>query len=155
MSPGQWLRSSYDVKTLADLVQDEIFHGPFAQIIRYEGKPRNRSLGSATYDFYKICVQDHSILSVLAQSDNLIMYPFTLYIICHELVHIVRFKRFLQNFVASPEETMIEEKRVHEITHRILEPVRIPGISHVFGFYQNWRIPMEDLRNTGYDNTSI
>ena len=98
MSASQRLRSVYDIKTLADLAPDEIVQGPFAQIIRYEGKRKDASLGSSTYDFYKICIQDHSILSTLNQNTDIRLFPFTLYIVTHELIHIVRFMKFLQIF---------------------------------------------------------
>ena len=65
MSASQWLGPRYDVRTLAQLIKEEIIDGPFAQIIRYRGQRRNTSLGSATYDFYKICLQDHTIRSTL------------------------------------------------------------------------------------------
>ncbi|MBW1940175.1 MAG: hypothetical protein JRI32_09810, partial [Deltaproteobacteria bacterium] len=62
MSVNQWLRLKYDIKTEVDLCRSEIVDGPFAQVIRYVGQRKNTSLGSSTYDFYKICLQDHSIL---------------------------------------------------------------------------------------------
>lgn len=147
MSASQWLHPRYDVKTLADLAPEEIVHGPFAQIIRYEGKKRNTTLGSSAYDFYKICIQDHSILSAMQQTPEISLLPFALYIITHELVHIVRFGKFLQNFTATQKETMIEEKRVHDITHDILRNIQISGISVVFRFYEKWRRPIEELQD--------
>ena len=146
MSAGQWLRPKYDIKILAELNPDETVHGPFAQIIRYKGQRQNSSLGSSTYDYYKICLQDHSILSALKQSDQIKLFPFTLYIVTHELIHIVRFSKFLQNFNASDEETMAEETRVHKITHEILSAVHIPGMEDVFKFYDKWRRPIDGLR---------
>lgn len=110
MSASQWLRSRYDIKTLAELSGNEIVHGPFAQVIRYEGKRKGRDLGSSKYDLYRICVQDHTILSKLQQSPEIELFPFTLYIITHELIHVIRFCKFLQNFDASYEEKMAEEK---------------------------------------------
>ena len=147
MSAGQWLHPRYDVKTLAELEPSEIVHGPFAQIIRYEGKRQDTLLGSSAYDFYKICIQDHSILSTLRQIPEISLFPFALYIITHELVHIVRFGKFLQNFMATHPEIMAEEKRVHDTTHDILQNVQIPGISAVFKFYERWRLPIEELQN--------
>jgi hypothetical protein len=147
MSEGQWLRRRYDVKTLVDLSPNEIVDGPFAQIIRYEGQLKELSLGSSAYDFYKICLQDHSILSVLKDSPAMKLFPFILYIVTHELIHIVRFSKFLQNFVASSEEKMAEEKRVHENTHEILRTLQIPGLPEVFKFYHQWRKPFDGLRD--------
>lgn len=148
MSASQWLRRRYDIKTLANLSSNEIVTGPFAQIIRYVGQQKNSSLGSSTYDFYKICLQDHSICETLNKSDGLELLPFTLYIITHELIHIVRFTKFLQNFDASPDEKMAEEARVHDNTREILKPVKIAGLFEVFNFYSNWHTPLEGLRNT-------
>ena len=147
MSASQWLGPRYDVRTLAELINEEVIDGPFAQIIRYRGQRRNTSLGSATYDFYKICLQDHTIQSTLEGTPGIELFPFSLYIITHELIHIVRFSKFLQSFDASSEERMAEEKRVHRRTHDILQPVQIEGLLKVLEFYNDWRVPYEDLRD--------
>ena len=148
ISANQWVRRRYDIKTLANLSSDEIVNGPFAQIIRYVGQHKNSSLGSSTYDFYKICLQDHSICEALNTNAGLELFSFALYIITHELIHIVRFTKFLQNFDALPDEKMEEEARVHKNTHEILKPAKIMGLTEVFEFYSNWHIPLEGLRNT-------
>ena len=138
MSAYQWLRHLYDVKTLVDLAPEEIVHGPFAQIVRYQGRRKNTSLGSSTYDFYKICLQDHTILKALSNEHLLKLEPFSLYIITHELVHIVRFSKFLQSFDASDDEKLAEERRVHTITRDICSGVRLAGMDHVLAFYRLW-----------------
>ena len=99
MSQREWLNNRYDVKTMKDLDPGEIVHGPFAQIIRYEGKKKDTFLGSSAYDFYKICLQDDSILSELKRSDDIELFPFILYIIIHELIHIVRFSKFFNTLM--------------------------------------------------------
>jgi hypothetical protein len=146
MSSTQWLRPKFDVKTLADLAEDEIVNGPFAQIVRYEGKLKNGVLGSSAYDFYKICIQDHAILKILRERPEIALAPFALYVVTHELVHIVRFSRFLQNFNASDMEKLIEERRVHGITHDILDPVKAHGLVAVLDFYGTWRPPFDGLK---------
>jgi hypothetical protein len=148
MSASEWLHPKYDVKTLADLAPSEIAQGPFAQVIRYIGYRKDRSLGSEAYDFYKICLQDHAILSALESCQELALFPFCLYIVVHELIHIVRFSKFLQNFDASPEEKLQEEARVHELTHHILSGVRVAGLISVFNYYSRWRDPIEGLFDT-------
>jgi len=148
MSASQWLHRRYDVKTLVDLDPDEIVHGPYAQIIRYKGQRKNTSLESSTYDFYKICLQDNSILATLEQLSEMKLFPFTLYIIVHELIHIVRFSKFLQNFDASPEEKLTEEARVHEKTHEILKTIRFSGLTDVLKFYNKLRMPFDGLQNS-------
>ena len=147
MSASQWLGPRYDVKTLKELNREEIIDGPFAQIIRYKGQRKNTSLGSATYDYYKICLQDHAIQSTLTMAPGIRLFPFSLYIITHELIHIVRFSKFLQSFEASDQERMAEEKRVHQRTHEILKPVQVDGLSNVLEYYNDWRVPYEGLRD--------
>jgi len=144
MSVHQWLRHQYDVKTLVDLNQDEIVHGPFAQIVRYQGQRKNTSLGSSTYDFYKICLQDHAIIESLNRSSDLNMLSFVLYIITHELVHIVRFSKFLVNFNASHAEKKAEEVRVHKEAQRILEGQQVPGLKATLDFYAGFGAPIDE-----------
>jgi hypothetical protein len=145
MSKTEWLRPKYDVKTLVELEPNEVIDGPFAQIIRYQGQRKNSYLGSDTYDFYKICLQDHTIQATLARKPNISLLPFGLYIVAHELIHIVRFSKFVQNFEASSDEKLAEERRVHALTHQILAPVSMPGISSVLSFYRQWQSPIEEL----------
>jgi hypothetical protein len=147
MSASQWLHPKYDVRTLADLTGDEIVNGPFAQIIRYEGKLKSDVLGTRAYDFYKICIQDHAILDALAKSPDMALTPFALYVVTHELIHIVRFSRFLTNFNASDAEKLIEERKVHAITHKILVPVNASGLARVLEFYSTWHTPIDGLKN--------
>ena len=146
LSSGQWLKRKYDIKTLADLLPDEIVHGPFAQILHYKGQPKDSTLESYSYDFYKICLQDHAILSILNQYPAIQLLPFSLYIIIHELIHVVRFTKFLQNFHASSEEKMAEEKRVHENTHKVLVNTKFDGLPEVFDFYKHWLMPFDDVK---------
>ncbi|MBU0987474.1 MAG: hypothetical protein KKH68_09500 [Proteobacteria bacterium] len=147
MSASQWLRRRYDIKTLADITPEETVDGPFAQIIRYRGQRKDALLGSSGFDFYKICLQDHSILAALRKWPFLQLLPFIIYIVTHELIHIVRFSKFIQNFDASPQEMLAEETRVHEITHEILLQVRVPDLPEVLKFYERWRRPIDGLRN--------
>lgn len=146
LSDSQWLHARYDVKTLVDLALDEIVDGPFAQIIRYEAQRRNTSLGSGSYDFYKICIQDHAILAAIRESSGIQLFAFVLYIGTHELIHIVRFSKFIQNFNASAANRMVEENRVHALTRQILEGLSTPGLPQVFEFYRRWRPAFADLQ---------
>jgi len=147
LSAAQWLRRKFDVKTAVDLSTNEIIAGPFAQVIRYEGRKADADLKSRAFDFYKICLQDHAILEALEHAPSLKLFPFSLYIITHELIHIVRFTKFLQSFVATADERLAEEIRVHAKTHEILKPVRIPGMRSVFEFYAQWHDDFDSLRH--------
>ncbi len=51
------------------------------------------------------------------------MFPMLLYIVTHELVHVIRFSQFLALFEAPEEEKAREEILVHRLTQKILQPL--------------------------------
>lgn len=146
LAASQWLGRRFDVRTVADLNADEIVEGPFAQVIRYEGRLPSAPLNSGSFDFYKVCLQDHTILEAIDGNPDLRLFPLALYIVTHELIHIVRFSQFLQNFEASEDERLAEEKRVHDQTHEILCPLNIEGLAAVLAYYARWRDGFDSLQ---------
>jgi len=151
MSARQWLQPRREIKTLAELTPEQIIEGPeapFAQVIRYQGRAGNSSLTSATFDFYAICLQDHAILSALRDNPSLDLMPFCVYILTHELIHIVRFSLFEQLFDAPPVQRAEEEVRVHLKTLKIIENSPTPRMDAVIGFYRQWHRPLDSLRDS-------
>ncbi len=136
ISLSQWHRSHYDIKTLIDLNASEIDDHAFAQIVRYLGQPIDSGLGSSQFDFYKVCLQDHVILKALQREKETPFISLVVYILTHELVHIVRFNRFEQKFYAFPDEKEKEELRVHAITCEILKDVSYGGMKTIFGSFR-------------------
>jgi len=145
MSSGQWLKNRYDIKTAKDLVGHEYIDGPFAQVIKYEGRKKDVPLGSSSFSFYKVCLQDDAILSAVSNTYGLSLEPFLLYILTHELVHVVRFLKFKQRYENSNEAdvTLDEERIVHSLTHEILRSIPILRLNQVFEFYKDW-IPVKE-----------
>ncbi|MBU8848784.1 MAG: hypothetical protein KOO65_12260 [Desulfobacterales bacterium] len=141
MSSGQWLKNRYDIKTAKDLVLHEYVAGPFAQVVKYEGRKKDVPLGSSSFSLYKVCLQDSAILSIVSKTRGLSLEPFLLYILTHELVHVVRFSKFKHRYENRNEAdvTLDEERKVHQLTHTILKQVLVPGLSKVFEFYKDWR----------------
>lgn len=135
MSSAQWLRNRYDVKTYIDLNEEEKVAEPFAQIVKYRGYKENRLLGSEVFDFYRICLQDPSIINLTESRQEILLPAFLLYILTHELIHIVRFGQFEQFFHVNGKERKIEEKMVHRITHKLLQNKKIQGLEAVFSYY--------------------
>ncbi len=117
-------------------------NGPFAQVMKYEGRKKDTSLGSAFYSFYTICLQDQAILLTIEKNEDLLLEPFLIYVLTHELVHVVRFLKFEQRYEkpSKIEHTLEEEHQVHNLTYEILMPVKIMGLEKVFKFYKDWRI---------------
>lgn len=141
LSSGQYLKNRYDIKTAKDLAVHERVCGPFAQVVKYEGRKEEDSLGSSSFSLYKVCLQDSAILSVVEKDKTLVLDPFLLYVLTHELVHVARFLRFEHRYenVGEADLTLAEERRVHDLTYSILRRISIPGLSKVFLFYEEWR----------------
>ncbi len=140
LSPDHWRRARYDILTLEGLEEEEISSHALALVAKYHGCHRDRVLKSAFFDFYRICVQDHNILKALDTCPDLSLLPLLLYIITHELVHVVRFSQFLALFEASEEQKQEEETRVHRLTQTILAPLNSRELPRVIRYYEdNWQ----------------
>ncbi len=140
MSSGQWLRIRYDVKTAKQLNSSEKIDGPFAQVVGYDGRKKNAELGSSTFNYYAICLQDNAILDALKKNNQLLLLPFLVYIVVHELVHIVRFGKFQQIYEASSatKSALHEEVTVHDITRKIVSGISLTGMDKVLKYYKKW-----------------
>ncbi|MBU1343418.1 MAG: hypothetical protein KKE44_05795 [Proteobacteria bacterium] len=148
LSSGQWLKNRYDIKTAKDLALHEYVDGPFAQVIKYEGRKKDVSLGSSCFSLYTVCLQDSAILSTIGKTNGLLLESFLLYILTHELVHVVRFLKFKQRYENKSEVdvTLDEERKVHYLTHAILKQVSMPGLKQVFEFYKDWlHVPGDEI----------
>ncbi len=139
VSTSEWKRYRYDIQSLRDLQEEEITDSAFAQIRRYLQNPHERLRGSEPGDFFKICLQDHVIRRAIERDRDIHLHPLTTYIVIHELIHVIRFAKFLQRFHVSPAEQEAEESRVHALTFLLLENCRITGLREVLGAFRNCR----------------
>jgi hypothetical protein len=137
MSGNHWRRARYDILTLEALHREEISSHALALVAKYDGRPQDRLLQSAPFDFYRVCLQDHNILRTLKKSTDLRLFPLLLYIVTHELVHIVRFSRFLALFDAPDEKKQEEEGTVHRLTRKILAPLKVSDLTPVMQYYHD------------------
>lgn len=140
LSSSQWRRARYDILTLEHLRQEEISPSALAQVAKYLCCLPGRQLKSAHYDLYRICLQDHNILQTLEKTNSPALLPLLIYIITHELVHIVRFSHFHQLFEAAAAERDAEEQRVHALTWEILQPQRCPDLEEIALNYKAYHI---------------
>lgn len=139
LSPSHWRRARYDILTLEGLREEEISPHAHALVAKYDGRPQDRWLRSAVFDFYRVCLQDHNILKALGSRADLALFPLLLYIVTHELVHIVRFSQFLALFEAPEDQKDREEQRVHQLTQEILAPLNCRDLAPVIRYYEdNW-----------------
>jgi hypothetical protein len=115
--PFRWEQLRYDLLTQVDHGWEPLPDPTLARV-----RCLQRVKANQPFDFYRIELNDRSILAV-AERENLTrdLYPFFVYILTHEMVHMVRLSSILDNcpaFLTSFEES--EELRVQGISRRIL-----------------------------------
>lgn len=145
ISTSEWKRYRYDIQSLADLQEDEIIDIAFAQIRRYLKHPQSKLRGSEVGDYFKICLQDHVIRKAVQRDCHIQMLPLAAYIVTHELIHVVRFAKFVQRFHSTEAEQEVEEARVHALTQQLLKGRRLEGMREVLEAFKDCRT-METFR---------
>lgn len=108
----------YDMVTRQDCEWEPL---PDAALARVQRLHQIRPSRTALCDFYRIQLNDPSILTV-ARRENLEMdlYPFLVYILTHEMVHLVRLSTILPDETENRLAPDVEENRVHGVAFRIL-----------------------------------
>lgn len=82
-------------------------------------------------DQYQIRLFDRNILRTLWKKSGLEFYPFMLYILTHELVHVARFCQNLHPVECDPEALKKEEERVHDLTRQVLKVKGNAALAHL------------------------
>jgi hypothetical protein len=129
LAPREWERLHYEVRTLEELAPEEICDQAFAQVLCYDRVKRVGANVIERRDLYRICLQDHRIMRVAeggddeARVEKLDLESLLLYVLTHELVHVVRFSQRLQRLDLAPELRPIEELSVEQTTRQILAPI--------------------------------
>jgi hypothetical protein len=137
ISTSQWKRYRYDIQSLRDLAEEEITDAAFAQIRRYARCPSERLRGSESGEYFKICLQDHMIFQALQRDPDIRLLPLSTYIVTHELIHVVRFARFLQRFEVDDKQRKSEELLVHTLTKQLLSPLKVSGLAVVLAAFEH------------------
>jgi hypothetical protein len=120
LSSSDWKRFKYDVTTLNGLNPNEISNKAFATLSKYACRNESFDFGQRTFSFYKVCLQDHNILNALKRDPSITFEGLVLYIAAHELIHIIRFSRFVTLFESDDADRNREERIVHATTSDIL-----------------------------------
>ncbi|MBU1208257.1 MAG: hypothetical protein KKH04_15230 [Proteobacteria bacterium] len=130
----------YDLQTLANLQSQEKTRRALAQVCKYEWSKRTPPLKRGTKEFYRICLQDDKILdTVRTETSSLsLLKSLLLYIVTHELIHVVRFSMAPQRFFLRPEEKRAEEKDVHRMTYELLKSFADPQVGLWAERYRPW-----------------
>lgn len=140
-SLGQWKRHRYGVKTLRELISEEIAPEPaFALLTKYSAENQAVEPRQRNKDFYSICLQDHRILRALDRDQRLSLLPLMVYIFAHELIHIVRFCNFYQRFEVAGEGRRREEAIVHAMTLDALSGLQMPNLDYILASYRAYMV---------------
>lgn len=143
ISTSNWKKYGFEVSNLTQLREEEITPHGLAQIARYvvpfpEWIPVNYPR-----DYYRICLQDHNILGVIDRQEGIELFPLLVYILTHELVHVIRFRKFMQRFEVTEKEKFVEEGKVHQTTFEILKPLKGLRLNPILDSYLGHRCPTE------------
>ena len=129
LSNNYWVRNPYEIRTLREVSSREYPGKAFAQLVHYGKSMTERQSARDILKFYRICLHDQNILNQTSGGEKKRLFPFLIYVITHEFIHIIRFSRYC----CRPEfdDHSKEERKVHLITHDILAPLKIKGLDTV------------------------
>jgi hypothetical protein len=118
--PFRWERLRFDLLTQADHGWEPIPDPMLARVRCLQRVNQHRA-----FDFYRIELNDRSILEA-AERENLTknMYPFFVYILTHEMIHMIRLSSILNGPEIPATGNEPEEQRVQQISRRILADSR-------------------------------
>ncbi len=116
--PFRWEKIPFDMLTRQDCEWEPL---PDAVLARVQFLQRLERGRGDLHAFYRIQLNDPGILTV-AHRENLAsnLYPFLVYILTHEMVHLVRLNTILGDPLVPPDFDDLEEERVQRISHQIL-----------------------------------
>ena len=116
--PHRWQHLRYDLLTRQDTEWEPL---PEAALARVQRLAMVGTRGKEPFDFYRIQLNDPSIL-IAAERENFgdVFYPFLVYILTHEMVHLVRLSTILGHEHESPICFDSEETRVQRVSRQIL-----------------------------------
>ena len=127
VAPREWLRMPYEVKTLRSLESSEVTDEALAQTVCYSFKRQAGSVIVKEGELFRICLQDHRILGA-ARDLQLGLASLLMYVLTHELVHVVRFGQRLQSIDLPQELRFLEEQKVDSTTRTILAKAGDPDM---------------------------
>ena len=130
-------RFPYDLQTLASLRHREKTRRALAQVCKYEYQNK-KLLREGRKEFYRICLQDDKILETVRAEGRSLLRPLLLYVVTHELIHVIRFSIEPKKFFLQSKDKRIEERNVHCKTYELLRSFRDPQVDRLLERYRPW-----------------
>ncbi len=129
-------RYVYEVATLKDLTENERAEGVFAHLVFYVRKRPGPAHERRPHWFYRVCLQDDTILAAVRRAEGAFeLFDLLLFVMTHELVHVVRFERFERHFDVLPGARQEEERIVDSLTAAILGKLHRRQLQHICSLY--------------------
>ncbi len=133
LTTDYWKKNPFEVKTLLQEKIKKIPENAYAHLSKYENTPFLKAFGSDIKSIYKIVIFDPRVLKATMGIRHIIE-PFLIYVIAHELIHILRFSRF--ECCVNLDEKTREEEIVHNLTNSTLKKVKIPYLTEVIEYFE-------------------
>ncbi len=127
----EWPRFPYELATRA--TEPPLEDWAFADVVRVVAPS---PVASRFPERYRIRLRDDAILAAVNRPGRPVgLRALLLYVLTHELVHVVRFGSGIAPYDVDPDGRGVEEARVHGITRRVLGPLRDAGVEAVARLY--------------------
>lgn len=133
LPPDEWKRNPYGIFTRKEVDHALLEPDVLAQVVRY--RPGTSSRAAKEEPRYGVVLQDPNILLALLRSCAHDLWTLGLFVLTHELVHIVRFRKDGADFFASAHERDKEERVVHAMTREILSGVT--NTDYILSLYES------------------
>jgi hypothetical protein len=142
LAPDEWKENPYSIFTHKHVGRALDEQDVFAHVVRYEPRVQSKAARPGEKETYGVVLQDPNILLALLRSAMHDLWTLGLFILTHELTHIIRFKKYHVDFFAPVEDRDKEEKLVHEITQEILSGVT--NTDYILSLYEKqWRAALK------------
>ena len=117
-----WRRNPYNILTRREVGRTLCVEDAFANVVRFEYPKENVHKRVHTVD-YGIVLHDPNILLALLRSSRPDLWTLGLFVLTHELIHIVRFREHAVDFFSPVPDRNEEESLVQSMTFEILSGV--------------------------------
>lgn len=110
----------YEVTTLEGAPPDGRAPFALAKLCRYDRRERPIKMGQGISRFYRVFLQDAPLLARARSEPTLSLRSILLYVLTHELVHVVRFESYAVHYGAEGPARDREEAVVHALSGAVL-----------------------------------
>ncbi len=136
LAPREWERMPFEVRTESQLSPPELCEDAYAQVLCYSVERRVGDRIVHESELYRICLQDRTILGRSESTGIDRLSAVLLYVLTHELVHVVRFGQRMQCIDLPAPLRSTEELSVDRTARRILHGVTEPGLQDALDHFK-------------------